>query len=204
MLSFLKKFLLRQTPAYDCALIIAGVGNKGVTYQNTRHNIGFAVADALRQKNTVIHHAKECSSAVDIVKMPGEKTIALAKPETYVNRSGRAVRELLTRYGLPPSSCLVVVDDFHLPLGTMRFRRQGTDGGHNGLKSIIAQIGEGFPRLRIGIGPVPEGVSVTDFVLGMFTEKELPVKDAMVQRACEGVLYFCVHGIDATMSSFNT
>ena len=106
-------------------------------------------------------------------------------------------------YNLPLSSWLIVVDDFNLSLGRLRFRREGSDGGHNGLRSIISEIGTAFPRLRIGTGPLPEGASVTDFVLSDFNENEIDKKNEMINSAADAVLYFCKDGIEAAMNTFN-
>lgn len=161
------------------------------------------VVDALLQKGDIRANDDTLHAAVAIVRLPSGETIACAKPKTYVNRSGIAVASLLKRYAQPLSSCLIVCDDFNLPLGTLRLRRRGSDGGHNGLKSIIAETGEGFPRLRIGIGPIPESSNVIDFVLGRFNDREREKRDVTIGRAADAILLFCQKGIDAAMNSFN-
>lgn len=121
-----------------------------------------------------------------------------------MNRSGEAAAEVLRRFETLVEMCLIVVDDFNLPLGTLRFRRGGSDGGHNGLKSIIAAVGSSFPRLRVGIGPLPARQSVIDFVLTPFDDTEKQSVDSMVRSASEAVQYFCVHGIEKAMNTYNS
>ena len=128
---------------------------------------------------------------------------AFVKPMTYVNRCGEAMRAIIEKTRCPLGSCLVVVDDYHLPLGTLRFRRGGSDGGHNGLKSIIEHVGTGFPRLRIGIGPIPETMGAIEFVLGKFEEKESAVLKNTLQMAGEAMKMFALQGIDKAMSAYN-
>ena len=127
-----------------------------------------------------------------------------AMPTTYMNRSGIAAKALLHRYELDASHMLVVVDDFNLPLGRLRFRGSGTDGGHNGLASIIDELGTtDFPRLRLGIGPLPEGVEQTEFVLGDFEPDEIESVKKMIATASEAVTFYLRNGLDEAMSLYN-
>lgn len=188
-------------PAVD--YIVIGIGNPGSRYANTRHNIGFLVADGV---SGLLHErqVRSCRNAAMVIGNLGDGTrIVCAKPSTYVNRTGRAVRELIRICSGSPSRCLVVVDDFNLELGKIRLRRSGSDGGHNGLKSIAAEIGAEFPRLRVGIGPVPLDCSHVDFVLGEFLPEEKDRKDNAVARAVEAVQCFCERGVDAAMNVYN-
>jgi PTH1 family peptidyl-tRNA hydrolase len=120
-----------------------------------------------------------------------------------MNRSGTAVKKLISHFNVDISSVLVVVDDFNLPLGKIRLRKNGTHGGHNGLKSIISYVGTEFPRLRVGIGPLPQNVDVIDFVLGDFSaQEEIEVQKA-VEKAAEASMQFTRADIDAVMNRFN-
>lgn len=205
MFSLIKKFFRRAHPGLNqnVSFILAGIGNKGKKYGNTRHNIGFSVVDALLKKSEVVLREKGCRSEIVVSRLPHGDVVSIVKPQTLVNRSGIAIKEVLTRYNLPLSSCLIIIDDFNLPLGKLRFRRSGTDGGHNGLRSIISEIGTGFPRLRIGIGPLPENTNIVDFVLGSFDKREIKKKDEAVNKAADTVLFFCKNGIEAAMSRYN-
>jgi PTH1 family peptidyl-tRNA hydrolase len=132
------------------------------------------------------------------------KTVAVCHPNTYVNNSGIAARELFDYYLINETKMLVVVDDFNLPLGTIRFRGSGSDGGHNGLKSLIANTSKEFPRLRFGIGTIPENVSVIDFVLGEFTEEELKIVDEKTDFAVQAIECYLKDGIVAAMNKYNS
>jgi peptidyl-tRNA hydrolase, PTH1 family len=186
----------------SAGLLVFGIGNPGFRFANTRHNVGFRVIDRLAGALGGKKRGRTDGAAVSFAPCAG-KTVALVKPMTYVNRCGGAFRTLSETYALPLDSCLVVVDDYNLPLGTLRIRKAGSDGGHNGLASIIAAVGEGFPRLRVGIGPLPEGGDAVAFVLGKFTKEERRVVDGVIETAAEAVRVFCADGIDKTMSLYN-
>ena len=205
MFQLLRKFFKRSQSTIDSnvSFIIVGIGNKGERYHNTRHNIGFCVIDAFVIKCETVAKKKLRNADIVICRTPDRKKAVCAKPSAYVNQSGRAVNELMKTYGLPLSDCLIIVDDLNIPLGELRFRRRGTDGGHKGLKSIIAETGADFPRLRIGIGPLPEGMGRVDFVLGAFEDFDLSVKKESVNKAADAVVYFMKNGIDAAMNRFN-
>jgi PTH1 family peptidyl-tRNA hydrolase len=185
------------------ARIFFGIGNPGPQYIDTRHNVGFMAIDRLAR--SLKTSAKFPLSAAGDVEagLLEDLRCALVKPLTYVNRSGEALRSVVEKTQCPLNSCLVVVDDYHLPLGTIRLRRAGSDGGHNGLKSIIGAVGRDFPRLRIGIGPVPGSVGAIEFVLGKFEEKESPLLEDSLTRSVEAMKVFAAGGIDAAMSAFN-
>ena len=184
--------------------LIFGLGNPGGKYHNTRHNIGFRVVDALygclKKKSSV---QNRCGSAV-VGGCLGAKEIALVKPQTYMNKSGEAVKGCLEFYGVSLSDCMVLVDDFNLPLGTVRFRKGGSHGGHNGLKSIAALVGSQYPRLRIGIGPLPQNENVIDFVLGEFSQQQENTLQKLVPETVKAVCFWLQHGIDEAMSKFNS
>ncbi len=183
--------------------IILGIGNIGSEYEGTRHNIGFDVVDLLRKRADSATERTLKHSTVYELNF-GDETFACLKPNTYVNLSGVAAEEALEKYDLTVDDLLVVVDDFHLSLGSIRYRGKGSAGGHNGLKSLIETCGGTFARLRFGIGPLPEEFSVVDFVLGEFTSDELPVYEEMVCRAAESIPYFSKEGLLNTMNQYNS
>lgn len=184
--------------------VIIGIGNDEEKYRGTRHNIGFDVADLLINRCCETEPIATQYSKATICRIDDQAELIAAKPTTYVNRSGAAVSELLTMSKLGPESCLVVVDDINLPLGTIRSRGKGSDGGHNGLKSIIGEVGKDFPRLRLGVGPVPDSVALVEFVLGPFSPAELPIKKRVIDLAAEAVVHWGQKGIESTMSRYNT
>ncbi len=185
---------------------IIGLGNPGRTYSGTRHNVGFVVADALAEKLACAFRPGKGEFVAGMCSFR-DHDILIAKPVTSMNGSGTAVAEIVEQYGVPFDRLLVVVDDFQIPLGSLRMRPSGSDGGHNGLASIIYQIqSDAFPRLRCGIGSVemPQDKSLmADFVLSNFSTSERPAVEAMVQRACDACLGFTTAGIEKTMSMFN-
>lgn len=194
--------LLSKNRGQSVDFLIIGLGNIGKKYSATRHNIGFRVADKLidsfdLKKEGKIPEADFFCGSID------SKTVVVAKPSTLMNRSGAAVKKLISHFHVDIRSVLVVVDDFNLPLGKIRLRKNGTHGGHNGLKSIISYVGSDFPRLRVGIGPLPINADIIDFVLGDFSaQEEIEVKRA-VEKAAEASMQFTKINIDAVMNRFN-
>ncbi|MBD3322555.1 MAG: aminoacyl-tRNA hydrolase [Chitinivibrionales bacterium] len=183
---------------------VFGIGNPGARFRATRHNIGFRIVDSLyasldRQRGFRISNAR----LVWGVHHTG-RAVMCVKPMTFVNRCGPVFKELVRKYNLDLSSCMVITDDLHLDLGTIRLRRSGSDGGHNGLKSIIGCVGKGFPRLRFGIGKVPSGMSSVDFVLGKFTAQEERSVSSAVNRVTGALGIFFDKGIEAAMSRYNS
>lgn len=183
--------------------IFFGIGNPGPGYSATRHNAGFMAIDRLAG-SLKMRSKRRLTAAAEVETGRLENfRCALVKPQTYVNRCGGALRAIVEQTQCPLASCLVVVDDYHLPLGTLRLRRSGSDGGHNGLKSIIQAVGTGFPRLRIGIGPLPGSMDPIDFVLGKFEGAESALLDESLNRSAEAMKMFMARGIDAAMGAFN-
>lgn len=155
------------------SLIIIGLGNPGKSYEKTRHNTGFSAIDFLTRHfgtGPWKDRAKFCAHVAEgrIVTTP----VLLVKPQTYMNISGEALRKLIDFYKLPTTHILVICDDVDLSCGTLRLRKEGGAGTHNGLKSVVEKIGEEFPRLRIGIGPKPDGEDLATWVLSTFTKEE--------------------------------
>lgn len=182
---------------------IIGLGNIGEKYEKTRHNVGFDLIDRLSQE---LGSSKLSKSHFSLILKADyqESQIFLVKPATMMNGSGLAVGELAETMGIAPSEFLVIVDDFNLPLGSIRFRSRGSAGGHNGLESIIAELGtEDFPRLRLGIGPIPDDISEVDFVLSKFGQKEQPELIKMLGVAAEAVIFALSHGLEVAMSKYN-
>jgi PTH1 family peptidyl-tRNA hydrolase len=177
------------------------LGNAGRDFERTRHNLGFEVVDFLKGKAEFSRgRGKFLRCDIEISSL----SVALLKPTTYMNRSGIAVDGIVGEMGLAPEELLVIADDFNLPLGMIRLRRSGTDGGHNGLASIIYHLeSENFPRLRLGIGPVPERIPSEEFVLERFGDKEMPLAEEMVERAAAAVLGWLTEGFDKTASIYN-
>jgi len=181
--------------------LIAGLGNPGSRYSGTRHNAGFMVVDEL---------ARRWGIGPRDWQKKGEALYALArahdaillKPQSYMNLSGRPVQSVATFYKIPPERILVVVDDLDLPFGTLRMRASGSSGGHNGLKSLIDVFGQGFPRLRIGIGRGHDPDAI-DRVLGDFSETEMKELPAIVDRAITGVDLWLTGGVTQAMNSVN-
>ena len=181
--------------------IIVGLGNPGREYAATRHNLGFMVVDEFARRHAVSERRNRFRSDLVEVFDEGEK-IVLLKPRTYMNLSGSAVREAVSWYKTPLDQLLVVVDDIELPFGTMRLRAKGGSGGHNGLKSIIAELGmDAFPRMRIGIG---RGLGhATHQVLSRFTSEEERVLPFLLEAAADCVLDWERHGITNAMNRCN-
>lgn len=205
MFGFFRKIfgIEKSQSVSDLEFNIVGIGNIGDKYEGTRHNIGF---DAVRLFSEKLHgeewrSLKDSKTSFTSLKS-GKKTVALL-PQTFVNRSGDSVSLINGMYNIPAEKTLVVTDDFNIPLGTFRFRKKGSAGGHNGLKSIIEAIGDDFPRLRLGVGPLTANTSIIDFVLGRFTQEELDLKNKSVDVAAEAISYFCEEGIEAAMNKYN-
>ncbi len=181
---------------------VVGLGNPGFRYCGTRHNLGFRVVELLAEEfggrwagnGTYLYSEVDCRSS----------PVVLVKPTTYVNGSGSAVAEVAEFYGIGLGDVMVVLDDVHRELGCLRFRRSGTHGGHNGLRSIIDSVrSTAFPRLRIGIGIPPEGEDYTDHVLGAFTEAERKIVVGSIRTAASGVACWLTSGIDEAMNRYN-
>ena len=202
--------------------LIVGLGNPGSEYQGTRHNVGFEVIEAVAQRLGWCEPGKfdkRAKKAFDSLVLEGviqtstgyEKLI-LQKPQTYMNLSGRSVQAAVWFYKLVPERIVVVLDELALPCGTIRLRKGGSDGGHNGLKSIQQSIGtKDYPRLRIGIdsakvhddtGDGPR-IAGSDYVLGRFTPPQRPLVEKSIASAAGCLITFVDHGIDKAMNQYN-
>ena len=182
--------------------LIAGLGNIGSEYAETRHNIGFKVLDALAAASNAVFRTERYGDVAEM-RFKG-RTFLLLKPSTYMNNSGNAVRYWLRKEKVEPAELLVVLDDLALPLGTIRMRAKGNDGGHNGLKSIDACIGtNAYPRLRCGIGHDFRQGQQVDYVLGEWLPEEKETLRSVIGMALEAVLSFGTQGVERTMNLFN-
>jgi len=183
--------------------LILGLGNIGEIYAGTRHNIGFECLDLLIEKLKAVSASKTDFSHIVELSL-GSREIWLGYPSEMMNQSGLAAGELLELLDLTADNMLVVVDDFNLPLGSIRFRKSGSDGGHNGLASIINQLGTSdFSRLRLGIRPADEIEDSVQFVLGRFQPDEQKEVKRMLARSIEALIFALRHRFDETMSQFN-
>jgi PTH1 family peptidyl-tRNA hydrolase len=184
--------------------LIAGLGNPGSRYRGTRHNVGFAVLDELARRHAGGDFRSAPASAVCARARDLAGGVLLVKPLTFMNLSGQAVRELLHYFKVEPADLLVVIDDVNLPLGRLRARARGTAGGHNGLESIIAELGTTeLARLRVGVGRGDRRRDLADYVLDRFDAGEKDVVDETIGRAADAAEMFAVEGIDRTMNQYN-
>jgi peptidyl-tRNA hydrolase, PTH1 family len=183
--------------------LVVGLGNPGARYQQTRHNVGFQVIDELARRWHVDQWRIEHQAVVAKVRL-GDGAVLVAKPMTFMNLSGEAVSGLLGFYKVSVPDTLVVLDEVALPLGRVRAGRGGSDGGHNGLKSIIGHLGtRDVPRLRIGVGRGDGRRELADHVLGRFAEEERGQVEAAVLRAADASEMFVAEGIERVMNAFN-
>lgn len=184
--------------------IIAGLGNFGKEYVNTRHNAGFEVIDRLAGQENISMLEMKHQAVIGRGIIAGQKCI-LAKPLTYMNLSGESIRELVNYYKADETTELIVIsDDICLDVGQLRIRKKGSAGGHNGLKNIIANLGHDvFVRIRVGVGEKPREWQLVDYVLGHFSPAERKLMDESVSRAAEAVRMILSQGADAAMNEFN-
>ena len=184
-------------------ILIAGLGNPGKEYENTRHNAGFLVLDTLAQKLgadlSERKHRALCGKAV----IGGQKVILL-KPQTYMNSSGESIRAAADYYKVPPEDILVVYDDISLAPGQLRIRAKGSAGGHNGIKSIIAHLGtQEVPREKVGIGGKPPRMDLADYGLGHFSSGEKKIMEEAAKEAADAICEIVNVGIEQAMNDHN-
>lgn len=184
--------------------VIAGLGNPKREYENTRHNVGFDVIDAIASKYGIRVIERKHKALIGRGYIDGKKVV-LAKPQTFMNLSGESIREIIDYYKADPQSELVVIcDDISLELGQLRIRKKGSAGGHNGLKNIIAQLGtDGFSRIKMGVGNKPEGYDLADYVLGHFTGAERRIIEESIGNAVDAAVTMLEKGPDEAMNRFN-
>jgi PTH1 family peptidyl-tRNA hydrolase len=183
--------------------LIVGLGNVGRKYDQTRHNVGFEVLDRLAERFGDGRAKDKFDGRVMEATIAGQRALLLW-PHTYMNLSGQSVGPAVEFYKIELADLLVVCDDFNLPLGTLRFRRDGSAGGQKGLDDVIRRLGtDGFARLRLGIGPVPDTWDAMDFVLSRFGADERKTIDEAIERAAEGVECWVAEGIETGMNRYN-
>ncbi|HEV8346044.1 MAG TPA: aminoacyl-tRNA hydrolase [Vicinamibacterales bacterium] len=189
--------------------LIVGLGNPGPRYKGTRHNVGFEVVDELARRAAITFESAPAAALMAKWRRPDDTTL-LIKPLTFMNLSGQAIGELLRYFKVEVADLLVVVDDVQLPLGKLRARMRGSAGGHNGLKNVIAHLGEDFSRLRLGVGrPAGGGEDkaarrdLADHVLAEFDTDEAAEVTRMIGRAADAAETFITSGIAAVMNQYN-
>ena len=183
--------------------IVVGLGNPGSRYDGTRHNVGFLFVDRFARHLGILTNQRQCDALTGQGKCD-DTSLLLAKPQTYMNRSGVAVAALLLAHGATAADLVVVYDDLDLPLGRIRVRASGSAGGHRGMSSIIDHMGPmRFSRIRIGIGRPPEGVAVIDYVLARFNDDEIGAVSRAVDRSVEALDSLVRHGAATAMAVYN-
>ena len=183
--------------------IIAGLGNPGREYAQTKHNAGFMLVDALAEQLGATDWRERSEALVAEARIGAEKVL-LVKPQTYMNESGRAVGPLMQFYKLPPEDLIVCHDDMDIPCGTIRIRKKGSAGGHNGIKSILAHVGdEHFTRVRVGIGRPAPGWTVVNHVLAPFAAEDAPKIQEAIKYLLPAIACIVQDGTDMAMNKFN-
>jgi peptidyl-tRNA hydrolase, PTH1 family len=204
--ALLRLFRRRQIPSLSGLVpertkLIVGLGNPGPEYADTRHNLGFRCVDVIAKHHQAAWQDKAASRVTVIPR--GEQTLVLAKPQTFMNRSGRAVRDLLELLRLETQDALIVYDEMDLPFGTLRLRERGSAGTHNGMRSVVSALEtDDIPRLRIGIGQSSPG-EATSHVLGEFDKEEREAVEALVQRAADAAMDWAELGATVAMNRYN-
>lgn len=183
--------------------LVAGLGNPGDRYRDTRHNLGFRVVESLARPRGGRWREQGRNRRAARIDIAG-RDVLLLEPLTFMNLSGDALRPVVDAEGLPFNRVLAVCDDIALPLGQLRLRPAGSDGGHNGLASVIERLDTiDFPRLRLGVGPVPPRVDAAEYVLAEFFPEETATVEEMIQSAAECIVAWVTDGIDRAMGRFN-
>lgn len=182
--------------------LIVGLGNPGRQYRGNRHNIGFMVVDKLAAENA-IHSNKVQNKAIVGDGRFANQRIILAKPQTYMNASGEAVAPLAHFYKILPQQIFVIYDEMDIPFGDIRLREKGGAGGHNGMKSIIQQIGPEFPRMRLGVGRPPGRMEPPAYLLQDFSNDQLPTVNQMIDEAIQAIATYLQDGIQIAMNKHN-
>jgi PTH1 family peptidyl-tRNA hydrolase len=189
--------------------LIIGLGNPGRTYTHNRHNAGFMCLNYFARLHSIRFDRRQCRAKVGIGEM-GSEQLLLAKPQTFMNLSGRSVACLVNKHGIPLSNLLIIYDDMDLPSGKIRLRKGGSSGGHKGMNSIISTLGsEMFSRIRVGIGRPEAGEqsmsedAVVDYVLSNFSRQEEAIIKPAITKVSEAIDFFITKGIEAAMDKFN-
>lgn len=182
---------------------IVGLGNPGLKYENTRHNVGFMTIDYLARKHGIDVKKAKFKSLYGQGEISGHK-VMLIKPQTYMNNSGEAVRDIKNYYKFDSDKLIVIYDDIDIDFGTIRIRKKGSAGSHNGMKSIIYQIEDDkFPRIKVAIGKKNEFMDLANFVLSGFSQKEVTIIEDEIRLAAKSIETILEEGIDQAMNNFN-
>ncbi len=189
-------------PRAQQKFLVVGLGNPGRKYRANRHNFGFMVVDALAEAHDISLNKVQNKAILGNGQIAGCSVI-LAKPQTFMNLSGESVGPLARYYRVPLENMLVIYDELDLPFGTIRLRQKGGAGGHNGMKSIIQNMGQEFPRMRLGVGRPPGQMPSAAFLLKDFGKDDMPVIQEIIEQAKTAVVTFLVDGIDLAMSRHN-
>ncbi len=183
--------------------LVVGLGNPGEEYERSRHNLGFQVLDRLAVRHGIVVDTKKKKSLIGRFRL-GKERVMLLKPQTFVNLSGEAVLYMASFLRIMPENIIVVCDDVNLPFGSVRIRKYGSSGGHNGIKSLIQFLkSDNFPRIRIGVGGPPEQTRLENFVLSKFSTDELASLDPVIDKVCDAVQYIIDGDVDRAMNEFN-
>lgn len=198
----LRMFGFSKTGVYD--YLVVGLGNPGTKYANTRHNIGFMVIDTITAELSCGKGKLKYKSEIFEGKV-GKSKVLFAKPQTFMNNSGEAVRDIAKFYKIAPENIIVISDDVSLDVGVLRIRRKGSHGGHNGLKNIINLLGsENIPRIKVGVGKKPHpDYDLADFVLGRFPKEDLPKMQDAIKNCSKAVECIITDGVDKAMNMYN-
>ena len=183
--------------------LIAGLGNPGLKYFNTRHNIGFEVIDKFISSHNINMSTKH--KALIATENIDSNKIIIAKPQTYMNLSGDSIFEICNFYKINPSDVIIIHDDIDIEPGKIKIKQNGSSGGHNGIKNIILRLGtENFNRIRIGIGKKPDGLLLNDYVLGKFSDSEKILIKSAIDEACNAIKLIIQENIFTAMNKYNT
>jgi PTH1 family peptidyl-tRNA hydrolase len=183
--------------------LVAGLGNPGEEYAATPHNLGFLVVDRLAARHGIRLTRKECQALIGQGNIGG-KTVLLAKPQTYMNLSGVAIKPLMERNEIPPSDLILVYDELDLPWGTLRIKPKGSSAGHNGITDVIEKVGtQDFPRIRLGVDPGQPLSSGRDYLLSRFNRQQTETLDSFVDLAADAAESLITEGAEKSMAKFN-
>lgn len=182
--------------------VIAGLGNPGTQYESTKHNIGFITVDYLAEMHRIPIKKLKHKALVGEGSISGQKVL-LVKPQTFMNLSGNSIREIVAYYKISMEELIVIYDDIDIPMGSLRIRKKGSAGTHNGMRSIVYDLqSDQFPRIRIGIGGERKG-DLADYVIGGFQKSQIPVMEEAVRQAAAAVECMMEKGMDAAMGEYN-
>lgn len=183
--------------------LIVGLGNPGMQYTATRHNVGFEVIERFAYEENIPLSQKKHKAIIGTGVIQGKK-VMLVQPQTYMNRSGESIGEIMNYYSLPLEDLIVIYDDINLPLGALRLRKKGSPGGHNGIKNIISHLGnQEFARIRIGVGEKPPGWGLADYVLSRFSKEEILLISSTIKDSCLALRDIISYDMNYAMNSYN-